>query len=271
MAIFGSLGFVGLFILFFIYPFWLTITEIMALSKKTEDRNITNEVIRDMWIMFVAFFFTCLYFSFIKDIQFESDWFVTLINNHTFLWKLRKFLDQSRYWPILAFFFMIPVLGIVVGILMLFGQRPDSVIRMFTETADWNLSKQIAPPNASVDEHYLCTVAAGGHEKLVKPKRKGIRHGHEVIVNRQLCIANAFEQILEEKTPKFHRVVRNFYDKYGFPVAKLIRTKTGADVVYILMKPLEWIFLIVLYLTDVNPENRIAIQYTGKNLKDFGM
>ena len=67
----------------------------------------------------------------------------------------------------------------------------------------------------------------------------------------------------KEKTPRAHRLIRRFYDKYGFPVAKLIRHKWSADIVYFLMKPLEWIFLIVLYSTDVHPENRIAVQYTG--------
>ena len=33
------------------------------------------------------------------------------------------------------------------------------------------------------------------------------------------------------------------------------------------MKPLEWIFLLVLYIFDVNPENRIVTQYIGKKLK----
>ena len=33
------------------------------------------------------------------------------------------------------------------------------------------------------------------------------------------------------------------------------------------MKPLEWIFLIVLYLFDVKPENRIATQYIGNTNK----
>lgn len=81
------------------------------------------------------------------------------------------------------------------------------------------------------------------------------------MVNRQLCIANAFEQIIEEKTPKFHRAVRGFYDSYGFPIAKLIHSPYIADFVYFIMKPLEWIFIVVLYFTDVNPENRIAVQY----------
>lgn len=179
------------------------------------------------------------------------------------------FLAKSERWPLAAFLLMWPLLGILIGILLLFGQKPDAVIRAFTETSDWNLSQRVAPQNIYYDEHYLCTVAAGGHENIVKPRRLGVRHGHQVIVNRQLCVANAFEQILEERTPRFHRAVRHFYDAYGFPVAKLIHSKYAADFVYFLMKPLEWIFLIVLYLTDVNPENRIAIQYTGKSLKDF--
>ena len=35
----------------------------------------------------------------------------------------------------------------------------------------------------------------------------------------------------------------------------------AADAVYFLMKPLEWAFLLVLYLCDAKPENRIAVQY----------
>lgn len=172
-----------------------------------------------------------------------------------------RILKKARLWPALAFVLMWPLLGILIGILVLFGQRPDAVVKAWTQTAEWRLSQQTAPPQLYYDEHYLCTVAAGGHKKLVKPIRMGERHGHRVVVNRQLCIANAFEQILEEKTPRFHRAVRHFYDTYGFPVARLIRTKGAADAVYLMMKPLEWIFLAVLYLCDVRPENRIAVQY----------
>ena len=173
-------------------------------------------------------------------------------------------LRKAAWWPVLGLVLMFPLLGILIVILMLFGQAPDSVIKAFTETSDWNLSLRQAPQNVMYDEHYLCTVAAGGHEKIVKPIRLGRRHGHEVIVNRQLCIANAFEQVLEERTPGFHRALRHFYDTYGFPVARLIHSKYMADLVYFIMKPLEWIFLCVLYLTDAHPENRIAVQYTGK-------
>lgn len=177
-------------------------------------------------------------------------------------------LWRSQYWPLAAFIVMWPLLGIMVSILILFGQEPDSVIKAWTETSDWRLSQQIAPPNVYRDEHYLCTVAAGGHRKLVKPLRMGERHGHRVVVNRQLCIANAFEQVLEERLPRFHRHVRSFYDRYGFPVARLIHSPYAADVVYIIMKPLEWLFLIVLYFCDTHPENRIAVQYFPKQRQD---
>lgn len=175
--------------------------------------------------------------------------------------RLSKLMNNIYNLPWLALFAVVPLLGIIIAILALFGQEPDSIIKAWTQTADWNLSQKIPPPNIIRDEHYLCTVAAGGHRNVVRPLRMGKRHGHEVIVNRQLCIANAFEQLLEERTPKFHRFVRNLYDRLGYPIAKHIHSPYAADIIYFIMKPLEWIFLVVLYLFDINPENRIAIQY----------
>ena len=190
------------------------------------------------------------------------------LTNRTLERLNQKLLDSGR-WPGAAFLLAWPLLGIALCVLILLFQRPDSIIRAWTETSDWNLSTKISPQNVLYDEHYLCTAAAGGHPRIVKPLRMGVRHGHRVVVNRQLCIANAFEQLLEEHTPRFHRRVRSFYDRYGFPVARLIRSPFAADAVYLLMKPLEWLFLIVLYLVDVKPENRIAVQYLPKMPENF--
>lgn len=170
-------------------------------------------------------------------------------------------LGKAQNWPLIALIAAVPLLGLVLGISILLGQRPDALIATWTETADWNLSQMIPPPNVYEDEHYLCTVAAGGHKKFVKPLRMGERHGHRVVVNRQLEVANAFELVLEWKTPRLHHVVRSFYDKYGFPIARCIRTRTACDIVYFIMKPLEWFFVIVLYMTLAHPENVIAVQY----------
>ncbi|WP_311775690.1 DUF6688 family protein [Enterococcus gilvus] len=178
--------------------------------------------------------------------------------------KLSKSFHISKNWLWLGFIFMVPVLGIVVLTLTLFGQRPDSMILAWTKTSDWNLSQHVAPPNVQIDEHYLCTVAASGHRKIVKPYRMGIRHDHRVIVNRQLCVANAFEQILEEKIPRIHKIIRTVYDNYGYPIAKKIKSPYVADIIYYLMKPAEYFFLLIIYLFDAKPENRIAMQYISK-------
>ncbi|MEK4426068.1 DUF6688 domain-containing protein [Solibacillus sp. FSL K6-1523] len=178
-----------------------------------------------------------------------------------FLYKIsNNYRNMSKLWAICLF----PVLVIIQLILVLFGQRPDSFIRVFLETSSFNYSNIPAPKPEIVegDGHYLCTVSAKGHKKLVKPIRAGIRRGARIPVNRQLLIANAFENILEQYMPTFHKSIRNFYDQYGYPISKHINSKWSADVIYLLMKPLEWFFLVVLYTVDKNPENRISMQYS---------
>ncbi|MDQ0222746.1 DUF6688 domain-containing protein [Streptococcus moroccensis] len=175
-----------------------------------------------------------------------------------------KFLNSAPSLPLLALLFTLPLLGFIIMITILLGQEPDSLIKAWTETSDWTLSQRIAPPNAYYDEHYLCTVGASGHRKIVKPIRMGVRHGRRVVVNRQLCIANAFEQILEERLPKIHLAIRCLYDRYGYPLSRHIKKAWQADIIYVLMKPLEFLFLAVIYLHDSKPENRIALQYISK-------
>lgn len=232
-----------------------------------------NQLFKELYIYLCLFPFNCIVLAIstirrlVWEWQQEQDRKETVYKNKMLQAMNQKLMD-SRKWPLFALVLMLPLLGILIGILVLCGQQPDAIIKAWTETSDWNLSQRVAPQNVCVDMHYLCTVAAGGHKNVVKPIRLGERHGHEVVVNRQLCVANAFEQILEEKTPRFHRHVRHFYDTYGFPIAKKICSPYTADFVYFVMKPLEWIFLFVLYLTDTNPENRIALQYMPPKEKE---
>lgn len=177
--------------------------------------------------------------------------------------KLLMKIDIDK-WPIVAILISLPVAIVIVCFLVLFGQRPDEFIKAFTETSDWTLSKMYSPPNVYYDGHYLCTVSLRGHKNIVKPLRFGLRKGEKIVVNRQLCIANAFEELIAEKNPKLHHFIRHVYDKYGYPVSKHIKTPLQADITYYIMKPLEWIFLITLYLFDIKPENRIARQYLPK-------
>jgi len=40
--------------------------------------------------------------------------------------------------------------------------------------------------------------------------------------------------------------------------------KWVSDTVYLLMKPLEWLFLVTLYVVDRHSENKIAQQYMSR-------
>ncbi|NDV59207.1 DUF6688 family protein [Bacteroides sp. 519] len=183
-------------------------------------------------------------------------------NYRSVMYSLPNYLlYNSKNWGWMALLLMLPILCVCMLLLLLFGQQPDSFVKAFTETSDWLFSERESPPKLPHSGHYLCTVSVQGHRKLVKPLRRGIRGGTTIWVNRQLLVANAFEQILEERIPKIHRVIRYLYDRYGYPIAKHITTPLSADIVYILMKPFEYCFLAIIYLFDVHPESRIARQY----------
>lgn len=188
-----------------------------------------------------------------------------------FIAFLSRISDHYRKIPRLWALFLFPVFLVIQLVLVLFGQRPDSSIQAFLETSSFRLSQIPVPPPEMVpgDGHYLCTVSVTGHPGLVRPVRMGIRHGSRIVVNRQLLIANAFEHLLEEYIPTIHKHIRRVYDTYGYPISKHIRTKWSADLVYLLMKPLEWLFLIILYTVDAKPENRIHIQYSGYRNRIF--
>jgi hypothetical protein len=182
---------------------------------------------------------------------------------------------ESMAWHILnmkpilkfpvIFLICLPVLLVVTTFLLLFGQKPDSVIRAFTETYKHGLSQwDYQCENVACGGHYLCSVAAKGHKEIVKPVRLGVRNGGLIICNRQLLISNAFEELIQEKLPYLHKIIRRQYNKVGDLVHRhyhVFDNRFVSDFIYILMKPLEWLFLLVLYIWDKKPENRIASQY----------
>lgn len=84
---------------------------------------------------------------------------------HEILNQLNIYLVNSNKLLGIALLLSIPLMGIATMILMLFGQKADSVIKAFTETSDWRLSQRISPPPVQVDGHYLCTVSLRRHRK----------------------------------------------------------------------------------------------------------
>lgn len=216
----------------------------------------------------IALFLTAL----VKNHQLLLDeTFPRDIKHHSPLGKLCNLVLRSNVfikYPLLLLL-CLPLLILIALLLLLFGQQLDSTIKAFTETYKHGLSQwDYMCDNVQCGGHYLCSVAANGHAKIVKPQRYGERNGNKIICNRQLLISNAFEELIEEKFPKLHRTIRRKYDYVGNFVHrfyKVFNNKFFSDAIYFLMKPLEWLFLITLYLFDQNPENRIAQQYLNKS------
>jgi len=184
----------------------------------------------------------------------------------TLAWNILKLQPIIKY-PVL-FILCLPLLTIISLLLLLFGQKPDSFIRAFTETYNRGFS-QLNNTCADVpcEGHYLCTVAAKGHKQIVKPQRLGVRYEQVVVCNRQLLVSNAFEDLLQEKIPSVHKFIRKQYNKVGHFIHRyygVFNIKLVSDLIYVLMKPLEWFFLLTLYTVDKRPENRIAKQYLSK-------
>jgi len=176
-------------------------------------------------------------------------------------------LEPTLKFPILTVL-LIPFLILLSLFLLVFGQKPDSLIRAFTDTYKHGFSQlDYMCDNVSCGGHFLCSVGADGHKAVVKPIRYGERNGAKIICTRQLLVSNAFEELVAERLPSLHQLVRRNYNKVGDVVHKhyhFFNIKFVSDIVYLLMKPLEWFFLVTLYSFDQKPENRIAKQYLSK-------
>jgi hypothetical protein len=167
-----------------------------------------------------------------------------------------------------ALYILAPITACIQAGLYLFGQKPDSLISQFTDSCGFLLSNQHYCSCGG--DHYLCSIAANGNKELVKPVRLGLRQNEKILVNRQLLIANAFENWLEEHTPRLHKSIRSTYDNMNIPVNSWSKRKKFANTLYVFMKPLEWLFLAWLYVFDKDPETRIAKQYLPKkDLEQF--
>lgn len=175
----------------------------------------------------------------------------------------QSFLPQKIHRPTLlrALALSPALLGLHAVLQAVWLGQAAGALQVFTRTCDYTLSRlpvEVIPG----DCHYLCTVAARGHSWLVRPLRVGRRGGVPIVVNRQLAVANAFEDLLHERWPRFGRLARRTYDLLARPICNHLRPAWVSDLVYLVMKPAEWVFYLALVLLDPrSPEARIDRMY----------
>jgi hypothetical protein len=96
-------------------------------------------------------------------------------------------------------------------------------------------------PNQPPPSCFIVTAASRGHWWLVRTWRDD----SGCIVNRQLLTFWQFEAILSAKVPQLHRVLRSIYNGFAPTVARLIVFPWMADIVYLLLKPVEWMVILL--------------------------
>ncbi len=150
-------------------------------------------------------------------------------------------------------------LAATLGVWQLLTWFSGPYLHAFTGTCGWTLSQMVPPEQ---DCHYLCTVAAQGSPTLVRPLRLGRRRGQVIVVNRQLAVANAFEDLLHERWPRFGRLARRVYDALARDVSRLLCLRGVANGIYVLMLPAQVGFELFLLAFDPgDPEERIDRMY----------
>ena len=86
---------------------------------------------------------------------------------------------------------------------------------------------------------FVVSSALEGHVRVVGPLKK-IKCGDSIrFVNTQILIFWKFEEIWKKNFPDSHRIFRKIYNNTGPYLASCVRTPLMADLIYILLKPLE--------------------------------
>jgi uncharacterized protein DUF6688 len=97
----------------------------------------------------------------------------------------------------------------------------------------------------SLPEHapecFIVTAANNGHTSIVGPFMEINRRGVNRKANRQLLTFWKFENIWQHRSPRSHRIFRCIYNRLGPVIAKRVTTPFAADVVYLLIKPFEFL------------------------------
>jgi hypothetical protein len=145
-------------------------------------------------------------------------------------------LTPPRRWPLY-------VLSLLVGWLVSWRWAVHIMLDEYSKLPTTN-------PNC-----YVSSAAAKGHRRLVG-SRENLRNG--LVVNDQMRRLKFLELTLQATSPMMHRLLRQIYNRIGPPLARQCRRSIWlADLSYLLLKPSEWIAMVLQVIAGVD-EHRVA-------------
>ena len=116
---------------------YLWVIEVLVFTVQVFKGDLSGDNLLDVYLLVYPVCIICIVartvISKVHEWQ-EYEMERTKIQSNPLLNFADKILSNSKLWPIYAIIFMFPLLGIIIGILLLFGQAPDSVIKAWTES-----------------------------------------------------------------------------------------------------------------------------------------
>lgn len=119
----------------------------------------------------------------------------------------------------------------------------------------------VKPPDC-----YIATAAAQGHTRFVMSNTVQRADGLSMQVNGQLQRLKCAELALMAINPLLHKVFRKIYDVVGKALAHRMTNPFVADVAYLLLKPVEWVAIVVLKWIIPEIESISRRMYTESNV-----
>lgn len=170
----------------------------------------------------------CLVHGIIVGANHEVKW-LFLIPVYTFVWYFTLALHAGRRSPqsFLAYLYT------------LLGSLPFWAAGVFV-----SIQKYKSLPNTPPD-CFIVTAATHGHAGLVGPFTNAVHRNEIRQVNRQLLTFWRLENIWQLHAPRSHRLFRKIYNRIGPLIARRIRSPWLADMVYLMLKPAEWMAAIL--------------------------
>jgi hypothetical protein len=103
----------------------------------------------------------------------------------------------------------------------------------------WSYKTYLSLPD-HVDRCFVVTAASQGHRTFVGPFLEVQHHGGKRIANQQLATLWAFEALWRNCAPRSHAAFRGVYNVIGPMIARQIASPWVADVVFVVLKPVEF-------------------------------
>jgi hypothetical protein len=104
----------------------------------------------------------------------------------------------------------------------------------------WSKGIYASLPDKSPD-CFVVTAAARGHGKFVGPFFEIKRNGRRLWANQQLITFWQFENLWQKISPRSHENFRRLYNRLGPRIAVKIKSAWLADLIFIMLKPVEWL------------------------------